>query len=101
LDYIKRADRQSIPTEDECFLTQKGKEPSPEENVLEAEVKKQLFSRCNLLKQPYREIAMDYFYHELPAADIAANTGKNIKTVQTQIYRAKTMLQKKYKKEAD
>jgi len=44
---------------------------------------------------------MDYFYHELPAADIAANTGKNIKTVQTQIYRAKTMLQKKYKKEAD
>lgn len=101
LDYLKRADRQSIPTEDEYFLTQKDKEPSPEENVLENEVKRQLFDRCNLLKQPYREIALDYFYNEQTAADIAANTGKNLKTVQTQIYRAKAMLQKKYRKGAD
>ena len=98
LDFIKRADRKSIPTEDIYFQTQKDKEPLPEENVLELEVKEQLSERCNNLKTPYREIALDYFYHELPAADIAANTGKNLKTVQTQIYRARAMLQKTYRK---
>ena len=100
LDFIKRADRQSIPTEDEYFLTQKDKEPSPEDNVLELEVKQQLSKRCNSLKSPYREIAFDYFYRELSAAEIAENTGKNLKTVQTQIYRARAMLQKTYRKGA-
>ncbi len=100
LDFIKRADRHSIPTEDEYFLAQKDKEPSPEENVLDLEVKRQLSERCNSLKSPYREIAFDYFYRELSAAEIAKNTGKNLKTVQTQIYRARAMLQKTYRKGA-
>lgn len=100
LDYLKRADRQSVPTEEEYFITQTDSEPSPEENVLELEVKKQLSERCNKLKTPYREIALDYFYSELSAAEIAANTGKNLKTVQTQIYRARALLQKTYRKGA-
>ncbi|MGF7146234.1 RNA polymerase sigma-70 factor (ECF subfamily) [Anaerotaenia torta] len=100
LDFIKRAEHRSIPTEDDYFLIQKAKDPSPEENVLELEVKRQLFQRCNSLKSPYREIAFDYFYRELTAAEIAANTGKNLKTVQTQIYRARAMLQKTYRKGA-
>lgn len=100
LDFIKRADRQSIPTEEEYFLTQKDKVPSPEDNVLEHEVKRQLSERCNNLKSPYREIALDFFYRELTAAEIAENTGKNLKTVQTQIYRARAMLQKTYRKGA-
>jgi RNA polymerase sigma-70 factor (ECF subfamily) len=96
----KRADRQSIPTEEEYFLTQRDKEPSPEDNVLENEVKRQLSERCNNLKSPYREIALDFFCRELTAAEIAENTGKNLKTVQTQIYRARAMLQKTYRKGA-
>lgn len=100
LDFIKRSDRQSIPTEDEYFITQSNKEPSPEENVLEAEVRRQLSERCNSLKSPYREIALDYFYRELSAVEIAENTGKNLKTVQTQIYRARALLQKNYRKGA-
>ena len=75
-------------------------EPSPEDNILENEVKEQLSLYCNNLKSPYREIALDYFYRELTAAEIASNTGKNIKTVQTQIYRARAMLQKTYRKGA-
>lgn len=100
LDFIKRSDRQSLPTEDEYFLTQPDREPLPEEKILELEVKQQLSERCNHLKSPYREIAMDYFYSEMSAAEIAANTGKNLKTVQTQIYRARALLQKSYKKGA-
>ncbi len=100
LDFIKRADRQSIPTEDEYFITQSNKELSPEDNVLELEVRRQLSERCNSLKSPYKEIALDYFYRELSAAEIAENTGKNLKTVQTQIYRARALLQKNYRKGA-
>lgn len=80
---------------------QETNEPSPEENILDTEVKQQLYAQCNKLKKPYREVAIDYFYRELVATEIAQKTGRNLKTVQTQIYRAKTMLQKKYKKEAD
>lgn len=67
---------------------------------MEHEVKRQLSERCNSLKSPYREIALDYFYRELTAAEIAESTGKNLKTVQTQIYRARAMLQKTYRKGA-
>ena len=100
LDYIKRSDRQSIPTEEEYFIIQRDRELSPEENILETEVKQQLYSHCTKLKTPYREIALDYFYSELQPSEIAEKTGRNLKTIQTQIYRAKALLQKKYRKEA-
>lgn len=100
LDYIKRADRKSQPTEEEYFISCTSNTPQPEENILEQELKQQLSDRCNQLKPPYREIALDYFYHELSPIEIASNTGKNIKTVQTQIYRAKALLQKNYRKGA-
>lgn len=101
LDYLKRSERQTIPTEEDYFILQKDREPSPEENLLETEVKRQLYERCSLLKPPYREIALNYFYEELPPNEIADRTGRNLKTIQTQIYRAKAMLQKKYRKEAE
>lgn len=100
LDFIKRAERNNILMEDEYFLIQENKEPTPEENALACEAKEQLFNCCHNLKPPYQEIAIDYFYYELSAADIALKSGKNLKTVQTQIYRAKAMLQKKFKKGA-
>ncbi|HKL79920.1 MAG TPA: sigma-70 family RNA polymerase sigma factor [Mobilitalea sp.] len=101
LDYLKKSERQSIPTEEEYFIIQRNREPSPEDSILETEVKKQLYERCSLLKPPYREMALDYFYRDLPPAEIAEKTGIKLKTVQTQIYRAKAMLQIKYRKEAD
>jgi len=88
-----------ILMEEEYFLTQRDKEPSPEENVLDREAKRQLMACCSSLKPPYQEIALDFFYKELSMADIAERNGKNLKTVQTQIYRAKAMLQKNYRKD--
>ncbi len=69
-----------------------------EQNVLEREARRQLSERCNRLKSPYREVALDYFFRELSPTEIAENTGKNLKTVQTQIYRARALLQKNYRK---
>ncbi len=87
-----------VPTEKEYFNIQKEAFPSPEENILETEAKKQLYDRCYNLKQPYRDVALDYFYNELTATEIATKTGKKLKTVQTQIYRARAILKKIYQK---
>ena len=99
LDFMKRASRQNVLMEDEYFIAQKDSALTPEESILELEIKNQILEGCNHLKEPYKEIAMDYFYNELSAVDIAVKNKKNLKTVQTQIYRARAMLRKKIGKE--
>ncbi len=72
---------------------------SAEQQVLEQEVRQQLKENCLKLKSPYKEVALAYFYEEMDAAAIAGRYGRNIKTVQTQIYRARDALRKLYGKE--
>lgn len=100
LDYIKCLERLNIPMEEEYFLTQEDKGPTTEERALAREAKEQLIECCHDLKPPYQEIALDHFYYELSATDIALKSGKNLKTVQTQIYRARAMLRKSIRKES-
>lgn len=95
LDYLKKAERRAIP-EDTCFSELPSTVSSPEEQTLEQEVRKELFTYCQNLPDTYREVATDYFYYEKPAGEIAHNRQKSKKTIQTQIYRAKEMLRKIY-----
>lgn len=102
IDYMKSSGRKSIPTED--VYLEKDKEESsgeetPENICLEQETKEMLLAKCSRLKPPYNEVAKAYYYDEMDAKEIAAKRGQNIKTVQTQIYRARTMLRKIYRKE--
>ncbi|MEG7531825.1 MAG: RNA polymerase sigma factor [Hungatella sp.] len=99
LDYLKHSGRRQIPMDDQYFLTVTDRRISPEQDFLEQEIREELRSCCNQLSSPYREVALDYFYHELEIGEIVQKTGKNIKTLQTQIYRAKAMLKKLYRKE--
>ena len=62
-------------------------------------MKATLLTRCQSLKPPYDEIAKAYYYDEMDAAEIAMKKGMKLKTVQTQIYRARAMLRKLYGKE--
>ena len=71
----------------------------PEEQCYQDYVKKKLLHSCESLNPPYREIAIEYFYEELNFQEIAKKLGRNEKTVQTQVYRAKGMLRKIYGKE--
>ena len=66
---------------------------------MEQEVKRQLEKHCDSLKPPYDEIARDYYLKEMTAAEIANKKGISIKTIQTQVYRARDMLRKIYGKE--
>ena len=99
IDYLKRAGRRSVPTEDSFFISVPADSASPENTALELAVREELYRRCMSLKSPYREVALDYFYRELSLQEMAARTGRNIKTLQTQMYRAKAMLRKLYRKE--
>lgn len=101
LDYIKRAGQRSKPTEDLYFQGLESREPSTEDMVLEHDLKQYLCHLCRQLKPPYDKIAEDYFYREYTVLEIAMQQKKKVKTIQTQVYRAKEMLKKLWRKEHD
>lgn len=98
-DYLKHTGRRQIPMDGEYFLAISDVSSSLEKTCMEREIRQELFDCCNQLNSPYREVALDYFYYEMDIGAIVSQTGKNIKTLQTQIYRAKAMLKKHYRKE--
>ena len=94
LDYLKSSKRKTFPEEDSQFEQLQDPRPGPEESYLERESIRRVRQLCEQLKSPYREIALEHFYKEKKAAQIAEETGVNLKTVQTQIYRTRSMLKK-------
>lgn len=94
LDYLKAAGRRTIPTEDTYFAQIADNGSSPEETCLLTASDKEVENLCMSLKSPYREVAAAHFCNELSVAEIAQQKGKNPKTIQTQLYRAKAMLKK-------
>lgn len=105
LDYRRQAARRQIPTEDTTLLVMSDLDVDasspPETQYLEKETRQILQAHCSSLKAPYDEIALEYFYLEHSVDEIARKRGKNKKTIQTQIYRAREMLRTRYRKEAD
>lgn len=98
LDFLKNANRRVLPTED-MYLEKVVENSSTETIYIESETLTSLLAACSCLKPPYNRIARLHFYEERTASEIASMTNSNIKTIQTQIYRAKAMLKKKLQKE--
>lgn len=92
LDFLKSASRKCNPVEETFFYEKKDEMADPENQYLQKEVKQMLLEACNRLKNPYKEIALEHFYHEKSIKEIAQEKKKGIKTIQTQVYRAKKML---------
>lgn len=97
LDFLKSAKRRVQPAEEETFLQLADTKGGPEENYLEKESRESVLSLCGQLKEPYKTVAIEHFFKEKTAAQIAEEKGKNTKTIQTQIYRARAMLKKTVK----
>lgn len=98
-DYLKSAARRSIPASQEAFEQVGDTGAAPEDVLLEKDMEKRLHDLCSSLKEPYRSIAFFCFCEHRSAQEISEKTGKNLKTVQTQIYRAKAMIRKLWKEE--
>lgn len=99
LDYLKKASGKTVPIEETFFQEIPSTEHTPEERTLEEETRQYLKTLCHSLKPPYDKVAMDYFYHQLSSREIAQKEKKSIKTIQTQLYRAKSMMKKLWRKE--
>lgn len=98
LDFLKNAGRRMLPTED-SYLDTAVETKSVEDSYLETDTLRQLGAACDRLKPPYAMVARLHFCEEHTASEIAGITGSNLKTIQTQIYRAKAMLKKQLQKE--
>lgn len=98
-DYLKSAARRSIPSPQEAFDQATDAASIPETEVLEKDTEKRLEGFCKSLKEPYQSIAVAYFCDHMSALEISNATGKNLKTTQTQIFRAKAMIRKLWKEE--
>lgn len=99
LDFLKSAKRRIQPAEEEVFLKLEDVGNTPEAVYLEKESKAYVYAVCQNLKEPYKTVATEHFCREKSITQIAQEKGKNVKTIQTQIYRAKGMLKKAVKEE--
>lgn len=92
IDYMRSASRRSVPVEDTFFELEMERRGSPEEICMEEEIKNDLARKCESLKPPYNQVAREYYLEERSPKEIAAKHEKSVKTIQTQIYRAREML---------
>lgn len=95
LDFLKSKRRKEMPTEDDILESNVGTVSSLEESFLEKEINEELSNACRTLKPPYDEVAYEFYCCDKTAKEISKNRGVKLKTIQTQILRAKKMLQKK------
>lgn len=89
---MRSASRRSVPVEDTFFELEMERRGSPEEICMEEEIKNDLARKCESLKPPYNQVAREYYLEERSPKEIAAKHEKSVKTIQTQIYRAREML---------
>lgn len=94
LDFLKASGRKTLPAEDTCFSALPDHALSPEDAYLQNDSEYQIRVLCSRLRSPYREVAIAHFCEELSVTEIARMKGKNPKTIQTQLYRARGMLKK-------
>ena len=98
IDYMRQAERRSLPAEEEMLNLQPSKEGLPETSYLQKTVFTELKRKCGNLSPPYDRVATMYFVEEKSAAEIATLMKMKLKTVQTQIYRARALLRRQYGK---
>lgn len=92
IDHLRNAANRQIPTAETFFQTQIDYDSQPETIYLKTEILEKLKHCIAKLKPPYDEIAAAYYMEEKSAKEIAFAKKTNLKTIQTQIYRAREML---------
>lgn len=90
-----------MATEDSYFSEIPDKNSGIEHQVFESRMKEQLLEYCKNLDPPYGEVAVHYYYEEQTISEISKKLNRNEKTVRTQVYRAKGMLQRLYRKKGN
>ena len=99
-DYLKSAyNRRVSLSEDMNELDRIRAEKSPERLYLSGEKTEYIRQTILNLKEPYHKVSVLFFLEEKTVDEIAQQLDRPKKTVQTQLYRAKSMLKKQLKEE--
>ncbi|WP_460278232.1 RNA polymerase sigma factor [Clostridium sp. CTA-5] len=98
-DYLKSKVRTNISLSEEGYEDLEDKGDSPEETVVKKNTLERIQSVCNKLKEPYKTVAISYFCKDIKLSHLAKETGKSIKTLETQLYRSKKLLKDLWKEE--
>ena len=98
-DFLKSPARNIYSISEEDYESIKDKGDSPEDIVLKKHSKEKILSLCERLKDPYKELSINYFCKDIKLSDMAKDTGQSLKTLQTQLYRAKKLLKVLWKEE--
>jgi RNA polymerase sigma-70 factor (ECF subfamily) len=98
-DYLKNSSRRVIYAPPEDFVNLQDECGGAEHQFFNRQTEQKVYYLCQKLKEPYKTIASIHFCENKSISEISVQTGKNIKTLQTQIYRAKQMLQQLWREE--
>lgn len=98
-DYLKSAYmRRVVVSADESF--EKIAAPgTPDQIFVVSETEEHIRKQIDSLQEPYHKASVLYFIEEKDVDEISHQLGRPKKTVQTQIYRARLMLQQRLKEE--
>ena len=100
-DYLKSAyNRRVALSEDMSELDVLRAEQSPERLYLDGEGADLIRQTIANLKEPYRQVSVLFFLEEKSVEEIAEQLHRPKKTVQTQLYRARSKLQEQLKEVA-
>ena len=98
-DHIKSKARTTVNFSEEEYENLVDTGDSTEETVVKKNTMERIQSMCNKLKEPYRTVAISYFCKDIRLSHLAKETGQNIKTLETQLYRSKKLLKDLWKEE--
>jgi RNA polymerase sigma-70 factor, ECF subfamily len=98
-DYLKSPGRNIDNLTEEDYEYLEDNRGSPEEIVIGIDADERVHRLCIKLKEPYKTVAISYFCNDLKLSDIAKETKQSLKTLQTQLYRAKKLLKALWKEE--
>lgn len=98
-DYLKSAYIRKVQLSEEYDENIVGYESPPEQLYIENEKEQLIKDKIRSLKEPYLKVSVMYFLEEKNIDEISEELKRPKKTVQTQIMRAKLLLQKTLKEE--
>lgn len=98
-DYLKSPLRNNLSLSEEQYQCIEEKEHLPEKIFMENYSKEKVYNLCDKLKEPYKSVALNYFCNNVKLSELADETGESIKTLQTRLYRSKSLLKALWKEE--
>lgn len=92
--YARRTVATEAPADTAAAMAEALSAPTVAQQLEAKEENRAAHRRIGALAEPYRTVCALYFLYQLPAEDIAARLRRPVKTVHTQLYRAKQRMKK-------